>query len=168
MSVLLLAGCTVLQPAADQVDAVIAEATRVSRAGVQEQKADLARVQQEFAAESSDLNRLRLAALLATLPPPMRDDARAVELLEPLAESDSGSRGRFAGLLLAQVGEHQRIAREIDRLARERSSLERDRQERDKREEALRAQLEALRSIERGILDREERLRRNPATGTKP
>ena len=49
-------------------------------------------------------------------------------------------------------------------------SLERERQnvekERDKREEALRQQLEALRAIERGILDREERLRRNP--GAKP
>ena len=33
--------------------------------------------------------------------------------------------------------------------------------ERDKREEALKQQLEALRAIERGILEREEKLRRN-------
>ena len=32
--------------------------------------------------------------------------------------------------------------------------------ERDLREEAMRQQLEALRSIERGILEREERLRK--------
>src|SRR5207237_1332542 len=102
----------------------------------------------------------------ATLPPPLRDDARAAELLEPLAESNSGSLGRFAGLLAAQIGERQRLAREVEKAARERANVERERQERDKREEALRAQLEALRAIERGILDREERLRRKP--GARP
>ena len=123
-------------------------------------------MQQQFAAESSVVNRLRLATLLASLPPPLRDDARAAELLEPIAEANTGSLGRFAALLAAQLGERQRLTREIDRLTRERSSFERERQERDKREEALRAQLEALRAIERGILDREDRLRRKP--GARP
>jgi hypothetical protein len=44
-------------------------------------------------------------------------------------------------------------------VARER---ERSDKERDKRDEALKQQLDALRSIERGILEREERLRRRP------
>ena len=166
VGLLLVAGCAALQPAADQVDAVIAEAANVMRAAAPEQKAALARVQQQFAAESSIVNRLRLATLLASLPPPLRDDARAAELLEPLAESNSGSLGRFAGLLAAQIGERQRLAREVEKAARERANVERERQERDKREEALRAQLEALRAIERGILDREERLRRKP--GARP
>jgi hypothetical protein len=44
----------------------------------------------------------------------------------------------------------------------ERSARERERsdKERDKREEALRQQLDALRAIERGILEREETMRR--------
>ena len=166
VSLLLLAGCAALQPAADQVDAVIAEAANVVRAPAPEQKAALARVQQQFAAESSVVNRLRLGTLLASLPPPLRDDARAAELLEPLAESNSGSLGRFAALLAAQIGERQRLAREVEKAARERASAERERQERDKREETLRTQLEALRAIERGILDREDRLRRKP--GARP
>ena len=166
VSILLLGGCAALQPAADQVDAVVAEAVNVTRAAPPEQKAALARVQQQFAAESSVVNRLRLATLLASLPPPLRDDARAAELLEPIAEANTGSLGRFAALLAAQLGERQRLTREIDRLTRERSGFERERQERDKREEALRAQLEALRAIERGILDREDRLRRKP--GARP
>jgi hypothetical protein len=49
------------------------------------------------------------------------------------------------------------VAREAERAAAERASADK---ERDKREEALKQQLEALRSIERGILEREERLRR--------
>jgi hypothetical protein len=119
--------------------------------------------------DASTPNRLRLAALLASLPVPLRDDARASELLEPMADPAGSATGRFAAFLSGQLAERQRIAREVDRLTKERAALERERQnsdrERDKREEALRQQLEALRAIERGILDREERLRRSP---TKP
>jgi hypothetical protein len=101
------------------------------------------------------------------LPPPLRDDARAIELLGPLADAASPGVGRFAALLSSQIAERQRIARELEQLAREarerdRLDKERDRldKERDKREEALKQQLEALRAIERGILEREEKLRR--------
>ena len=91
-----------------------------------------------------------LAILLATLAPPLRDDARAAELLEPIADPGAPGVGRFAALLAGQVGERTRTARERERSERER----------DKREEALRQQLEALRAIERGIQEREEKLRR--------
>jgi hypothetical protein len=70
--------------------------------------------------------------------------------------------GRFSALLAAQVAERQRLARELDRAVRAERERVRADAERDKREEALREQLEALRSIERGILEREERLRRKP------
>jgi hypothetical protein len=107
---------------------------------------------------------VRLATLLAVLPAPLRDDARATELLEPVADAASPGLRRFAALLSAQVAERQRLARENDRLARERDRTEKEHsrsdKERDLREEALRQQLEALRSIERGILEREERLRK--------
>jgi hypothetical protein len=117
------------------------------------------------------MNRLRYATLLATLPAPLRDDARAAELLEPIADSNAPGIGRFAALLAGQLAERQRLARELERVAREseraareREKLDRERaatdKERDKREEALRQQLEALRAIERGILEREENLRR--------
>ena len=87
----------------------------------------------------------------------MRDDARAAELFEPLADAAAPGFGRFAALVSALVVERQRLTRELERAARERERVDKDR---DKREEALRQQLEALRAIERGILEREERLRR--------
>jgi hypothetical protein len=156
-----------LQAPADQVDVVIREAVQASKAPAADQKGLLTAAQQAFVGEASPLNRLRLATLLVALPAPLRDEARAAELLEPIADPAGASTGRFAALLAAQIGERQRLAREVERLAKERSAIERERQaadkERDKREEALRQQLEALRAIERGILDREERLRRNPA-----
>ena len=120
---------------------------------------DRQRAEQRLNADPSPINRLRLGTLLATLPEPMRDDARAAELLDPIADASEPGVGRFASLLSSQVAERRRLAREAERLARER---DRNDKERDKREEALRQQLEALRSIERGILEREERLRRKP------
>ncbi len=166
---LLLAGCAEfplnrqLQPG---IDDIMREAAEVARAPAAGQKAALTRAQQAFAADPAPLQRLRLAALLATLPEPLHDDARALELLEPVVESETPP-GRFAAFLAAQIAERQRLVRELDRLAKERAAAERERQnadkERDKREEALRQQLEALRAIERGILEREERMRAKPA-----
>ena len=164
-----------------------------SRAPAAEQSATLARADKQASAPgATPTDRLRLATLLATLPPPLRDDARAAELLAPLADSSAPGIGRFAALLATQVGERQRAARELERVsqqaelaARERERVDKERaqvdkerervdkeraqadkeraqadKERDKREEALKQQLEALRAIERGILEREEKMPR--------
>lgn len=167
LSFAVLAGCAALQPGADQavgVDALAGEALNEARAPAADQKAALSRAQEGFLRDPSAMNRLRLAALLATLPPPLRDDARAAELLEPVRDPNVPGTGRFAALLSAQLAERQRLAREIERLTRERDRAEKEHdrteKERDKREEALRQQVEALRSIERGILDRDDRLRK--------
>jgi hypothetical protein len=171
--ILALGACADLPLQLDPVDSVIREAVQASRAAAAEQKAVLAAAQEAVVSESSTANRLRLATLLVSLPPPLRDDARATELLEPIANPNGSGSGRLAAFLLIQVAERQRVARELDRVARElerlgkerateRAGLEKDRQERDKREEALKQQLEALRAIERGILDREDRLRKTP------
>ena len=169
-----LAACAELRPGGHPVlavDAIVGEAVHAARAPAAEQKAALQRAQQAYDAGPAVLNRLRLAVLLATLPAPLRDEARAAALLEPLADSSSPGTGRFAALLAAQIAERQRVARELERVARdaeraarERERVERERErtdkERDKREDTLKQQLDALRSIERGILEREEKLRR--------
>jgi hypothetical protein len=160
--VLALAGCAAVQPLVNPVDGIVAEAVSAARAPAAEQQATLARVQQLGVQNPAD--RLRLATLLATLPAPLRDDARALKLLEPIADAASPGIGRFAALLAAQVAERQRVAQELDRVTREAAHAARERaavdKERDKREEALKQQIEALRAIERGILEREEKLRR--------
>jgi len=159
-ALLALAGCAALDPSYEQVTAVdglMAEAVHVARAPAAEQKAALAAAERAFSSDRSSLARLRLATLLATLPEPLRDDRRAAELLQPIADARSPGYGRFAALLSNEVEEHARLVRGADQAARERDRADK---ERDKREEALRQQLEALRGIERGILEREERLRR--------
>ena len=153
---LLVASCALLEPQAMDVDTVVADALKAARSPQAEQKATLGAAQAAFEKSPAAANRLRLATLLAVLPAPLRDDARSGELLEPLAGNASPF-GRFAALLSTQLVERQRLAREHDRAARERASADK---ERDKREEALRQQLEAVQSIERGIIERQEKLRR--------
>jgi hypothetical protein len=164
-----LAACAAVQPFVNPVDAIVGDAVAAARAPAAEQAAALARAQQAGIATPSD--RLRLAVLLATLPAPLRNEARAAELLEPLADPAAPGIGRFAALLSSQITERQRLARDLERQSREAERLARDAErtarehersdkERDKREEALKQQLEALRAIERGILEREEKLRK--------
>jgi hypothetical protein len=163
---LALAGCAAVQPLVNPVDGIVADAVVAARAPAAEQAAALARAEKEAmrAGTAAPVDRLRLAMLLATLPPPLRDDARAAELLEPIADAASPGVGRYAALLSTQIAERQRIQRELERIAREAANAARERErsdkERDKREEALKQQLEALRAIERGILERDEKLRR--------
>ena len=162
-----IAACVRLEPRETgfaEVDSIVGEAVQSARAPQGEQRAGLARAQQAFIADASPLNRLRLAALLATLPEPLRDDARAAELLGPLADVGVPGAARLAALINAQVVDRQRLQRELDRATRER---ELERVERDKREEGLRQQaevlreqVEALKAIEKGIREREEKLRR--------
>jgi hypothetical protein len=157
------AACAAFDPAAEQavaVDEMIGNALSTARAPSGEQKAVLARAQKELAKDPSEANRLRVATLLAVLPSPLRNDTKAMELLDPLADASAAGFGRYAALLSAQVAERQRLTRELDQRARSEKEREQADKERDKREEALRQQLEALRSIERGILEREDRLRR--------
>jgi hypothetical protein len=152
-----LAGCTAL-PAPfvpNPVEGIVAEAAAAVRTPASEQAAALARA--EKAAESgASADRLRLATLLAVLPAPLGDDARAGELLQSVTE---GSMGRFAALLSSQIAQRQRLARELERV---RSDAERSAREHDKREETLKQQIEALRAIERNIREREEKLRMRP------
>jgi hypothetical protein len=154
------AGCVALEPRSMAIvaaDGIVGEALQARRAAPPEQKATLARAEEAMRRESSSASRLRLGTLLVVLAEPLRDPQRAAELLEPLAEAGEPGFSRMAALVALQAQEQVRLARELDRTVRER---DRDRAERDKREEALRQQVEALRAIERGILEREEKLRR--------
>ena len=126
-----LAACAALDPLSSPfqaVDALVREALDGARSSPAQQKASLQRAEQAFGRDASALNRLRLAVLLATLAPPLRDDARAAELLDPIADPGTPGVGRFAAFLAGQVGERTRTARERERADRER----------DKREEKLR------------------------------
>jgi len=169
--VFLLAGCAVLQPGAGeslQVSEIVSAAVSAARAAPEEQRQQLLHAQKMFAAVQDDVNRARLAALLATLPAPLRDEARAAALLEPLAaRRPETPLVQFAGLLAAGTAERQKLTRDLRATEKREEDLTRDLRATEKRVEAaeerantLRQQVDALKSIERGILEREERRRK--------
>jgi signal transduction histidine kinase len=119
----------------------------VARAGPAEQKRELAQWASAYSRAPSAYLRVRLGGLHAQPAAGLRDDARALALLEPLVTANAIPAADrpiadLAALLHAQVAERQRM---------EKAEL--------KKLDALREQIEAMKSIERSILQREERQR---------
>src|ERR671939_943661 len=103
-----VAACTALEPRSSAVvaaDGIVAEALQVRRAPSAEQKAALGRAEEAMRREPIAASRLRLGTLLAVLAEPLRDPARAAELLEPLAESAEPGYSRLAALIAIQAQE---------------------------------------------------------------
>jgi len=174
--VLLLGGCAQLAPGADEaagVNEIVSRTVAAVRAPASEQQRALRLAQEAYRRDRSIANRLRLATLLATLPAPLRDDAAAYSLLKPLAAARGDSPyASFGALLAGQIVERQRLARESERAVKESEraakeseragkEYERSAQAAEERAQRLLEQLNALKSIERGIVEREEKLRRN-------
>ncbi len=156
-----LGGCATLGSETDgalALNAVFGEVLSAARAPETEQRAALARAQQTFGAEPSDVNRLRLALLLADLPEPLRNEAQASELLAPLAAGASETPARrYAALLAAQLGERRQLAALALRQEKAAHAAAR-------REETLKRQLDAIKEIEHSIGERERRRPKNSKT----
>jgi hypothetical protein len=121
-----------------QVVALIDYTHIVARLLPEEQERELNVSSQMFSKDRGDYGRIRLALLLALPGTTFGDESRAASLLEPLAGAAPQSPGplrQFAGLLYGQISERLREQR---------------------RAAQLKDQLEALKAIERKIIDREQ------------
>jgi hypothetical protein len=115
-----------------QVAELLGYHQRVAGLGPDEQKRELATATQSFNRERSNASRVRLALVYAIPGGAVQDDARAAQLLEPIA-GGGGALRQFAGLVHAQVA---------------------DRMKAQKRAEQLKDQVEQLRAIEKQLIDR--------------
>jgi len=127
---------------------LVAYFASVSRAGALTQKRELAQSAAAFGRTQTPYSRLKLGGLYAQPSPVLRDDARALALLEPLALNNGVAAPQrpvadLAALLYAQVAERKRLAKDEAR-----------------KQDDLRERIDAMRSIERSIMDREDRQRR--------
>ena len=152
----LAAGCSALRPQpsdAERLDQLLAEALQLQQATPARQRSALARAREAFAERGGrDIDRLRLGTLFATLPAPLGADARAIDLLRPLASQRPESAfTRFAAILVTQVAERRRLEQ-----AGQRGEYALRRSEQQASE--LRRKLDELKSIEHSVLQREERL----------
>jgi len=140
-----LAGCAFFNSVREnyesrQVLELIGYAQKIAALQAEEQRRELNASSQMFSKDRGAYARVRLALLLALPGTTFNDDARAAGLLEPLAgaataESSPGPMQQFAGLLHAQISERLREQR---------------------RAAQLKEQLEALKAIERKIIEREQ------------
>jgi hypothetical protein len=123
------------KPEARQVIDLIGYAQRIATMTAEQQRREYSLDHQAFARNRGAMSRMRLALLLATPGASVQDAARATRLIEPLARSgDAASPLRaLAGLLYGQLNE--RISEQ-------------------KRADQMRQQLEALKNLERTMIER--------------
>jgi hypothetical protein len=140
---LLLAGCAGLrnpippasEPEERQVIQLISYAQRVSTMTAEQQRREYSASNEAYARDKDSTSRMRLALLLATPGASFNDAARASSLLEPLATA-----GDAASPLRA-------LARLVYVQLNERTSEQ-------KRASQLREKLEALKEVERTMMER--------------
>ena len=99
--------------------------------------ADLARehdaARQAYGSSRSDYNRVRLAMIMTLPNTPYYDEPRAFEVLEPLARNSGSPLSGLALLLASQIQERRRL---------------------DANAQALQHKLDALKSLERSLIER--------------
>jgi hypothetical protein len=151
---LLATGCAALKPGAEDagvVSEIVAMAVDTLRSTADVQRERLSSTLDTLTSRADDAARLRAGVLLATLPPPLRDDARAAALLQPIAARQPETPlAQFAGLFQARLAERERATEQLQE--RLRSA--------EKQAETLRGEMQTLRANERALAEREEALRR--------
>jgi hypothetical protein len=120
---------------ARQVSELLGYYQKVAQSGPEDQKRELATATQAFNRDRSNASRVRLALLYVMPGTSFQDEARAAQLLEPLATPGGGGGAvrQFASLLHAQVTERLKT---------------------QKRADQLKEQVDALRAIEKQLIDR--------------
>ena len=147
-------GCVSIKPGAEEAAAVseiVATTVETLRSTPEVQSQRLSAALGAVASQADDVARLRAGVLLATLPPPLHDGARASVLLEPVAaRRPETPLSQFAGLFQVRMLERERETDELrDRLRKT-----------EKQADLLRGEVDALRVNERAFAEREEALRR--------
>ncbi len=119
-----------------QVVELLAYAQKVTTLPAEEQQRELNASNQIFSKDRGAYNRVRVALLLSVPGTAFSDEAKAAGLLEPVASTETaGPMQQFAGLLYAQISERLREQR---------------------RAAQFKEQLDALKDVERKIIERDQ------------
>jgi hypothetical protein len=120
------------QPASD-AENLLLYYQHVKKLGGPELNREHETARQALARSRSEFNRVRYAMVLSLPGAPFGDEARALELLEPIAKNPNGRLGGLAALLVSQLQERKRL---------------------DASAQGLQQKLDALRSLERSLIER--------------
>lgn len=138
---------------ASQVETLIAEYVRLRRAPVAELAREQEDARREFNQTRSDSARIRLAMALSVPGSGATDEARALELLDPLAKTPGASLHALAFLLSAHIQDQRRLAAQVNGLQQNVQGLQQNVQ-------GLQQKLDAIKSLERSLSGRGEAARR--------
>lgn len=120
-------------PTAADAESLLRYYQHIRRIGPAELAREHEAARHAFARSRGDYNRVRLAMLLSIPGTAFADDARALELLDPLTKNPNGSLHGLAFLLAAQLQERRRLEASA---------------------QSLQQKLDALRSLERSLIER--------------
>ena len=141
---------------AQEVSGLLADYEHTLAMPASEQLSAYQQAQSAFEQSPGDLQRLRLALLLALPRVPWHDDARILQLIESIAEapvSQASPRRDLAHLLHQIIGERLRLLRQEQQTQQRQRLLlvEKQRQlrEEQRKAEELQEKLDALRNIDR-------------------
>lgn len=144
------------EPPAPTVDMLLAEFERFRRLSA----ADLAREQdaarQAYGLTRSDAARVQLAIALMVPGGAAGEDARALELLEPLVKNPAAALHGLAFMLSAHIQEQRRVLAQLQSLQQSNQGLQQNVQVLQQNVQGLQQKLEALRTLERSLSERGE------------
>jgi len=123
------------QPASD-ADKLLAYFEQIRKLPAAELGKEHETARQAFLSARSDFSRVRLAMLYSMPGTPVSDEPRALDLLDPVTKNPGAELHRLAVLLAANLQERKRL---------------------DANAQGLQQKLDALRSLERSMIERKKR-----------
>ena len=146
----------VVEPKASEVDTLLADFERLRRIT----PAELAREQEAarlaYVQSKTDATRVRLAMALTAPGGPPGEEARALELLDPLVRNASAPLHGIAFLLSAMIHEQRRAGAQLQGLQQANQALTQNNQALQQNLHGLQQKLDALRTLERSLSERGE------------
>jgi hypothetical protein len=171
LAALLLAGCqtteTKTEPAPEtpaksrysETDIMLFEASGYRTMNATELAAQAETLRKAYLAQKNEENRLRLGVFLAVAPPPHGDRARALTLLD-VPPNEANGRGRthpIALLLIPLLQDNKRLEDALGSTQQRLRDEARHGEALQQNSDALQKKLDAIREIERRMLDRNTR-----------
>jgi hypothetical protein len=141
------------RPRASEVESLISEFARLRRLPGAELAREQEAARNAFNQTRSDSARVRLAMALAIPGSAGSDDARALELLEPLVKTPGAALHALAFLLATHIQDQRRLTAQVSGLQQNVQGLQQNVQ-------GLQHKLDAIKSLERNLSGRGEAARR--------
>lgn len=138
---------------ASQVETLIADYARLRRVPGAEVVREQEAARQEFNQTRSDSARVRLAMALAIPGSGATDEARALELLDPLVKTPGASLHALAVLMSSYIQDQRRLTAQVNGLQQNVQGLQQN-------VHGLQQKLDAIKSLERSLSGRGEPARR--------